>query len=135
MKNPLKNFFLASLLAGLILAVPVAAYPAAPPEVTTLGAASDSCRQWTEARNDPGTHYQYRQWIFGFVSGYNSRDPSNQIVPPDSSAVIEWIDNFCKANPQRALYFAAASLAKKMAQPAQPSKPAAQPTKPPAKKP
>ncbi|HEY2987759.1 MAG TPA: hypothetical protein VGL11_08535 [Candidatus Binatia bacterium] len=121
----MQNFLVGSLLAALILAMPLAAHPAAPAEVTTVGAGSDSCRQWTEARNDPGTHYQYRQWIFGFVSGYNSHDPSNQIVPPDSSAVIEWIDNFCKANPQRALYFAAASLAKKMAKSAQPPKPAA----------
>jgi hypothetical protein len=110
------------LLGGFCLAVAPDVYPAAPLPVTTVGAASDTCKQWTAGRDEPGVRYQYRQWIFGFVSGYNWHDPSRQIVPPDSSAIIEWIDNYCQANPSHALYSAAAALAKQMAKPTQPAK-------------
>ncbi len=120
------------LLGGLRLAVPPAVYPAAPLPVTTVGAASDKCAQWTEGRDAPSVRYQYRQWIFGFVSGYNWHDPSMQIVPPDSSAIIEWIDNYCQANPSHALYTAAIALAKQMVKS---QLPATAPAKAPAKKP
>jgi len=122
MKTLGKNFLFESLLAWLILTPPLTVHPAAPLPVTTLGAASDTCKQWTAARDEPSVRYQYRQWIFGFVSGYNWHDPSRQIVPPDSSAILEWIDNYCQANPSHALYSAAAALAKQMAKPAEPPK-------------
>jgi len=39
--------------------------------VAVIGAGNDSCGKWIESRRDPGVHYQYKQWIFGFLSGHN----------------------------------------------------------------
>jgi hypothetical protein len=41
-----------------------------------------------------------------------------QIIPPDSSAIVGWVDNYCETNPAHALYSAAA-MAKQMAKPSQ----------------
>ena len=87
------------------------------PEITTVGAGGDTCRQWIEAKKEPSARYQYRQWLFGFISGYNWRDTSKQIIPPDSSAVLSWVDDFCKANPDTPIYIAASRLARQMEKP------------------
>jgi|SRR5581483_686258 hypothetical protein len=87
------------------------------PEITTVGAGGDTCKQWTQAIKEPSARYQYRQWLFGFISGYNWRDISKQIVPPDSTAPLSWVDDFCKANPDAPIYIAAGRLARQMAKP------------------
>ena len=106
---------LAALLLGAAAGLCVAATL---PEITTVGAGSDTCKQWTQAIKEPSVRYQYRQWLFGFISGYNWRDTSKQVVPPDSTAPISWVDEFCKANPDAPIYIAAARLARQMEKPA-----------------
>src|SRR5262245_32593363 len=105
---------LATLLLGTAIGLCVAATL---PEITTVGAGSDTCRQWTQAIKEPSARYQYRQWLFGFISGYNWRDTSKQVVPPDSTAPISWVDEFCKANPDAPIYIAAARLVRQMEKP------------------
>jgi hypothetical protein len=103
---------------ALLLGAPTAMSDAAAlPEITTVGAGGDTCRQWTEAIKEPSARYQYRQWVFGFISGYNWRDPSKQISPPDTTAVVSWVDNFCQANPEVPIYAAAAHMGRKMEKP------------------
>jgi len=102
----------------LLLGAPAGVSEAATlPEITTVGAGGDTCKQWTQAIKEPSARYQYRQWIFGFISGYNWRDSSKQIVPPDSTALLSWVDEFCKANPDAPIYIAASRLARQMEKP------------------
>jgi hypothetical protein len=89
-------------------------YSASLPEITTVGAGGDVCRQWTQAIKEPSARYQYRQWLFGFVSGFNWRDASKQINPQDSTALLAWVDEFCKVNPEAPVYVAAGNLARQM---------------------
>jgi hypothetical protein len=106
------------LAAALLLAVPAISSGAASlPEITTIGAGGDVCSKWIAAIKEPGARYQYRQWLFGFMSGYNWRDPSKQVVPPDSNAPIAWVDEFCKINPAVPVYMAAARMARQMEKP------------------
>src|SRR5690349_6738698 len=106
----------AALIA--LLAAPAAlSYAGSAPEITTVGAGGDTCRQWTQAIKEPSARYQYRQWLFGFISGYNWRDASKQIVPHDSGEVLAWVDEFCKANPEAPIYIAAGNLAGRLAKP------------------
>src|SRR5689334_10312507 len=75
-------------------------YAASFPEITTIGAGGDACRQWTQAIKDPSSRYQYRQWLFGFVSGYNWRNPAVQVMPQSGESLVAWIEEFCKSNPE-----------------------------------
>ena len=107
--------------AALLLATALSLCDAATlPEITTVGAGGDTCKQWTQAVKEPSARYQYRQWLFGFISGYNWRDTSKQVVPPDTTAVLSWVDEFCKANPDAPIYIAAARLTRKMERPVKP---------------
>ncbi|HKA31792.1 MAG TPA: hypothetical protein VKH64_01155 [Candidatus Binatia bacterium] len=109
----------ATKLAALLLAASSSLCGAATlPDITTVGAGGDTCKQWTQAIKEPSARYQYRQWIFGFISGYNWRDSSKQVVPPDSTALLSWVDEFCKANPDAPIYIAASRLARLMEKPA-----------------
>ncbi|HEY1374941.1 MAG TPA: hypothetical protein VGH50_20890 [Candidatus Binatia bacterium] len=87
------------------------------PEITTVGAGGDACKQWTQAIKEPSARSQYQQWLFGFISGYNWRDTSKQVVPSDSKEVLSWTDNFCKLNPDVPIYVAASNLAREMIKP------------------
>jgi hypothetical protein len=108
----------AAPFAALLLAAAAGLCDAATlPEITIVGAGSDTCKQWTQAIKEPSARYQYRQWIFGFVSGYNWRDASKQVVPPDTTSVLSWVDEFCKANPDAPIYIAAARLTRQMEKP------------------
>lgn len=114
-------FLLRWLPVGLLLAATaIFSHSATLPQITTVGGGSDPCRKWTEAQKEPGTRHQYQQWLFGFVSGYNWRDPSRQIEPENVATLLAWVDNYCKANPANPIYLAAGNLAKKMARPAAP---------------
>ncbi|HEY1265880.1 MAG TPA: hypothetical protein VGH16_01400 [Candidatus Binatia bacterium] len=103
----------ATQLAALLLGSS-AAFAATLPEITTVGAGGDTCKQWMQAINEPSARYQYQQWLFGFISGYNWRDTSKQIVPSNTKEVLSWTDNFCKVNPDAPIYVAASNLARQM---------------------
>ena len=104
----------AALVAVLLGALALSSYSASLPQITTVGAGGDTCRQWTQAVKEPTARYQYRQWIFGFVSGYNWRDASRQINLQDSSELLAWVDKFCNANPDAPVYVAAGDMARQM---------------------
>jgi hypothetical protein len=115
-----RSLLVAAGLVALLLGGATASYPASNPEITTVGAGGDVCRQWTQAVKEPGSRYQYRQWAFGFVSGYNWRNPSVQALPQNGEAVVAWIDDFCKVNPEVPIYVAAARMARQMEKPRNP---------------
>lgn len=118
----LRAMRLAALLLGSSASV-----AATLPEITTMGAGSDTCRQWIEAIKEPSARYQYQQWLFGFISGYNWRDMSKQIVPADTKELLSWVDKFCKVNLDVPIYVAASNLARQTAKPVKAGEPAKKP--------
>jgi hypothetical protein len=69
-------------------------------EVATLGSGSNlSCGRWVERRKTDSWHEQ-ANWALGFLSGMaigsTDLDPLNGL---DSDAVLNWLDNYCRANP------------------------------------
>ena len=116
------GYFAARWLAvSVLLAVTsIFSHSATLPQITTIGAGGDACRKWSEAQKEPGVRAQYRQWLFGFVSGYNWRDSSRQIEPSSGDTLLAWVDAYCKTNPANPVYLAAANLAKKMSHPVAP---------------
>jgi hypothetical protein len=75
-----------------------------------MGAGNDSCGKWIEARNGTVSHYQYKQWAFGYLSGANWNSGKKQSSPPDGDAAIAFIDQYCRNNPLHSLVLAAAAL-------------------------
>jgi len=75
-----------------------------------LGSGYISCGQWLESRGDTSLHNQYKQWVFGFVSGSNYNSNQGQSQPPDLAAAVAFIDQYCTNNPLHYLPFAAAAL-------------------------
>ena len=110
----------AALVALQLGGAAASTHSAAYPEITTVGAGGDACRQWTQAVKEPASRYQYRQWAFGFVSGYNWRNPAVQVLPQNGEALVAWIDDFCKANPEVPIYVATARMARQMEKPRNP---------------
>jgi hypothetical protein len=91
------------IVVWLSIAALASAY-AAP--ATVMGAGTHSCGKWIEARSDAGSHYQYKQWLMGFISGINWRVTQKQAKPPDGEAVVAFVDLYCRNNPLHSLLLA-----------------------------
>jgi hypothetical protein len=74
------------------------------------GAGANSCGKWIETRNKPVQHYQYKQWVHGFIAGVNWHHAEQQAHPPDEAAAVAFIDQYCKNNPLHLVAHAAAAL-------------------------
>lgn len=101
----MKRIFLSSLFIILLATVSYAKDGSA-----VMGAGNDSCGKWVESREIQSSHYQFKQWIFGFVSGTNWAKSKKQATPPDGEATVLFIDQYCKNNPLHPLVLAAAAL-------------------------
>lgn len=75
-----------------------------------IGAGTNSCGKWVEAKNDPAQRYQYTQWLYGFISGHNWYIKQYESLPPDKESAVLWVDNYCKNNPLHAIIYAATAL-------------------------
>ena len=96
-------------LAVLFTAALFASSVAAQEEgVLALGAGTASCGKWIESRNDKAAHFQYKQWVLGFISGSNWNTVGPQSRPTDQEAVVAFVDLYCKNNPLHTLVAAAA---------------------------
>jgi len=69
------------------------------------GAGSRSCATWTEAQVDPSDQLAAREWVLGFISGFNWASDS-QAVPVDNNALFALVNNYCLAHPEQPLVYA-----------------------------
>jgi hypothetical protein len=92
----------------LSLLITVQAY--ATDTAVTVGAGSVSCGYWIEVRSQTSLHHQLRQWVFGFISGFNWYTEGRQAIAQDQAAVVAFIDQYCKNNPLDSLSLAAAAI-------------------------
>jgi hypothetical protein len=79
-------------------------------EKIVMSAGVNSCGKWMELRDEQPNHYQYKQWVFGFISGSNWTSAYSQSSPIDGEAAVAFIDQYCKNNPLHALVIAAVAL-------------------------
>ena len=93
----------------LCLATTLVAPSWAAGEVVLFGAVV-SCGKWLESRQTPSLFSQYRQWIFGFVSGINWETSGPQARPPDFEAAVAFVDGYCRNNPPHSIALAGAAL-------------------------
>ena len=78
--------------------------------VVIIGAGgATSCGKWIESRGDLSTHFQYKQWILGFISGSNWNGVGPQAKPIDPEAVVAFVDRYCSSNPLDLLALAASA--------------------------
>jgi len=64
-----------------------------------------SCAQYITAR-DKGRRSKYREenrhigWIFGYLTAYNRQTPDTWSIEgqTDTSAILLWLENYCKQN-------------------------------------
>lgn len=73
-----------------------------------IGAGTTSCGKWLEARNDLGSHYQLKQWVFGFMSGRNYGG-GPQAQPADGEGIVSFVELYCRNNPLHLIAQAAAA--------------------------
>lgn len=93
----------------------------------SYGEASESCATYVLALNRSAPDQEmtylgerlspdarvYAQWLAGYLTGINaaSKPGPGQIVVPDVNAIALWVESFCKAHPDKSLYYAAGTFA------------------------
>jgi len=91
------------LVSALCLVNSSTAVPQDVPDVAIFSFDDISCTAWTRSRGDQALRTVYGTWFRGFVSGYNFGNSANQVVlsaMPDPAAVADYVDKFCRDNPQ-----------------------------------
>ncbi len=78
--------------------------------ISIWGAGQESCGRWTSLRGDENADEVLKQWILGFLSGSNWRTRDQQAKPPDTDAVIAFVDRYCKNNPLHRILQAGVAL-------------------------
>ena len=75
---------------------------------TIYGAGTNSCEQWTDARQRD-TWFTAGQWILGFVSAANQY---SRIAPVKATArdMARWVDDYCSTNSTSDVAAAAEAL-------------------------
>jgi hypothetical protein len=96
----------------LVLATPTLADDKAQ-TVATIGTGTFSCDRFSKYDATPNNSGQMNlivQWSWGFISAYNLRaafsatfqesDAPSPVTPPDASATLAFLREFCQKNPQ-----------------------------------
>jgi len=78
-----------------------------------LGPGGSSCGTWARDRQQNQAGSQLNQaWVLGYVTAYGIHKPQEDSLPKamDSRTMMNWIDNFCDANPDKDIADAAKAL-------------------------
>ncbi|MEQ1753241.1 MAG: hypothetical protein ABL973_03825 [Micropepsaceae bacterium] len=73
-----------------------------------IGVGFKSCAKYTSHVRSVGTaREQDKEWVNGFVTGYNvfatKPEPKSLFMSYDADAIIRWIDEKCSSHPQSLL--------------------------------
>jgi hypothetical protein len=74
---------------------------------------STSCGVWTQAERDEikVRRWESEQWVFGLLSGVNvAQTGPDFLKDTDATALVTWINNYCRKNPLDKLDLAAQKL-------------------------
>lgn len=78
---------------------------------------NDSCANWTENRGDRGHRTQALEgWVLGYLTAYNAyADETGSVeTSVNATAVLGWVDNYCRANPLDTLMTATLKLIREL---------------------
>ena len=88
-----------------------------PPGKTAIyGAGTFSCGNWLANRRG-AEQFSYNAWLLGWVSAAGHYEAHGPLRDTDSSALIAWVDNYCREHPLDQIFDAAAGLVETLAKP------------------
>lgn len=105
---------------GMLIAIGVLtmAHSAFARKITTLG--SSSCNEWTVASDAVKAKKEYaqiralgmRSWVMGYMSALNAASlvDADILDNIDGYAIYDWMDKYCRANPEKSMSNAAQEL-------------------------
>ncbi len=82
-------------------------------DAVIIGAGSNPCLRWTEARTTAAGLPQYAGWVLGFVSAGNVYAMNASAKMPGSEypeGLLLWMDMYCRDHPETPIYRAAIPL-------------------------
>jgi hypothetical protein len=88
-------------------------------QLLVRGAGQENCARWVRERSNwlTGASQAYLNWVLGFIAAYNdfvhTQQPAATAgvdVGVESDPIAAWIDQYCRAHPDAALYTASAAL-------------------------
>lgn len=127
----MKALLAAATLLAMSLPVPAATPPQRVQVNIFWGDEDASCNAWTKSAGNKAIRAYYDFWVRGFVSGHNYGNPGQQVrtgALPTSDALHQYLDQYCRDNPELSFTGGAIRLVEELRESAAPSKPA--PTKP-----
>jgi hypothetical protein len=94
------------LIALLFFAIPLTAIAETIPSGMDIGQGAIPCKKY--ASLSLGKKNDYIIWVQGFFSAFNALDKTTKNIAGtrDFNSIREWLDTFCKANPDQ--YFGGA---------------------------
>jgi hypothetical protein len=88
-------------------------------QLLVRGAGQENCARWVRERANwlTGASQAYLNWVLGFIAAYNdfvhTQQPAATAgvdVGVESDPIAAWIDQYCRANPNAAIYTASTAL-------------------------
>lgn len=106
-----------AFLAGCLLSLSVFASA-----VEIKGART--CSKWMEEKRIANSAKEMnkipvlitRSWFLGYLSGRADASGKNFLKGTDSDSIFLWLDNYCRANPDKDLYQGGIDLARELTQ-------------------
>ena len=88
-------------------------------QILVRGAGQETCAKWLRERANwiTGSSHTYLNWILGFIAAYNdfvhTQEPASTAgidVGIENDPLISWVDQYCRAHPQDAIYAVSTAL-------------------------
>lgn len=87
----MKWYLIAFAVASLIC-------PSAMAAVNIYGPGGMTCAKYTQSPDSDKDDFKY--WGLGYISGINSMKNLDIVRGKDQASMFQWVDNYCKNNPQ-----------------------------------
>ena len=107
------------LAAALFLSVNPTAH-SEDPAASVIGVGQESCEVWLEKRSDAlasgSRAWFHEEWVLGYITAINRWVHDGKELAPDvdDDRLFEWLDGYCRKNPQQTLSFAAEAMILKL---------------------
>lgn len=93
------SFRLAVLAAALVIGGAAAPGVGATP-LKLVGFDDMSCRAWADSKGNAERRQLYLAWIRGLLTGHNYARPAQQVSAVSSGTIENYVERYCKDNPQ-----------------------------------
>ena len=107
-------------MATLLAALLPAAASGQEHQINIFWGEDASCASWMKSGGNKLIRAQYEFWVRGFVSGHNFANPPRQVKVgafPESDALYQYLDQYCRDNPQSSFIGGAIQLVELLREP------------------